>query len=116
MTTAGALAIELRKLADALDKEPETVVDDPSLYFNYKYRGDTAKQEFLDIARLLPKPLTKRYSKDEFEVVYNSPALIIKAWVERSKVCVLVEPAKEAVYDCIPLFSAEEEASLEVQP
>lgn len=51
MTTAGAVAQELRKLADALDKEPELEIFPPEIDFKTKYGGERKKEFFLALAR-----------------------------------------------------------------
>ena len=107
-TTAGQVATELRRLADALDKEPELAISRPSVYISYRYGGDTAKDMFIGIARILPRPLAKIYKDDELQLKYESPALNVQAYIERNKVCEIVEPARPAVYHCVPLLSDEE--------
>ena len=62
ITTAGAVATELRRVADALDKEPEAEVVRPLCFF---YPEDKAGME--NLVRLLPHPLDKfSDGKDEF--------------------------------------------------
>jgi hypothetical protein len=112
-TTAGAVAIELRRLADALDKAPETEVKQPSLYF-YHW-GE--KELFLNVVRLLPRPLAKANdvsgsSCPSFIVRHETPALRLEASVQKDAMCELVEAAKPAVYKCHPLLSESEEDSV----
>ena len=118
MTTAGAVAQELRKLADALDKEPELRVFPPEIDFLTKYGGETKKSVFLALTRILPRPLKKATQKHDdgaLELVHETQAIRIFAAIPRSEVCRLIEPAKTipAVYDCMPLLSEEEENQLE---
>ena len=118
MTTAGAVAQELRKLADALDKEPELQVFRPEIDFLTKYAGETKKSVFLALARILPRPLKKqpqRYDGTALELVHETSAIRILAAIPRSEVCRLIEPAKTipAVYDCTPLLSEDEENQLQ---
>jgi hypothetical protein len=119
MTTAGQVAVELRKLADALDREPDTEIFRPEVDFSCKYKSSVgpgvAKTVFIALARLLPHPLTKgvqSYDYDAIELRYRSDAIIVAASIERNKVCRLIERERAAVYDCEPLLSQEEEASL----
>src|SRR6185437_3416081 len=115
MPKASEVANELRKLADTLDRAPEADVARPRIGFWY----DSQKEMFLETVKLMPRPLKKKYPKDpgKFERIYvehNSEAIELFTTVYQSAVCQLIEPAKAAVYDCKPLLSAEEEASLEV--
>ena len=107
------VAQELRKLADALDVQPEQEAVQPSVYFSCKYKDD-GKELFLGLAKLLPRPLKKSDGFDHSEMVlsYSSNALLINTSIERSKVCRMIEPAREAKFECEPLLSAEEEGSL----
>lgn len=115
MPTAHEVAVELRRIADALDKEPDTPVKQAWLHFYC----DT-KEEFLNAVRLLPRPLSKRYDKDgdswdrlHVEHGYRKPSPVwVQASVLRSKVCRLVQEAREAVYECEPLLSQDEDAAL----
>ena len=113
MTTAGAVATELRRIADALDKEPEAEITIPSVWF-WSYGH---KESFLNLMRLMPRPFEKEY-KDSNLIVTKSDltAIHFQARVDRSAVCTLVEPAKPAVYKCEPLLSDEEETALDTPP
>ena len=109
MTTAGAVATELRRIADALDKEPEVEVAIPTLWF-WSYGH---KKSFLNLMRLMPRPFEKEYDNSNLIVSKSDlTAIQFQARVDRSAVCTLVEPAKPAVYKCEPLLSDEEEAAL----
>ena len=109
MTTAGAVATELRRVADALDKEPKAEIAKPSLWF---WNGGN-KTAFLNLIHLLPRPLDKNYRDDDNLIVTGEyDAVDFQARVNRSAVCSLVEPAKPAVYKCESLLSDEEEAAL----
>ena len=103
----------MRKLADALDVQPEQEAARPSVYFSCKYKDD-GKELFLGLAKLLPRPLKKSdgFDHSEMDLTYSSDALRIHASIERSKVCRLIEPAREAKFECEPLLSAEEEGLL----
>lgn len=118
MTTAGAVAQELRKLADALDKEPELQVFRPEIDFLTKYNGERKKEVFLALARIFPRPLKKgaqSHDPDALEISYATDAIRVCTAIRRTEVCRLIEPAKTipAVYDCTPLLSEEEENQLE---
>lgn len=111
--TAGMVAIELRKLADALDVQPDAEMVKPTVFF-HAYEKD----EFLAIARLMPRPIKKSVSDAgddrwaRVRVEYISPAMDVDASVPQSKTCELIEPAKPAVYRCAPILSEEEEAAV----
>ena len=114
MTTAGAVAAELRRIADALDKEPEAEIVKPTVWFwSYDHRAS-----FLNLIRLIPRPIEKEYGISSLIVRKRDwPNTQFQARVDRSVVCKIVEPAKPAVYECEPLLSDEEEATLaKVQP
>ena len=119
MPKAAEVATELRRVADALDKEPETVVARPMVVFycNSYLAADKGKSMFLALVKLLPRPLAKIASGivgfAEYELENKTPGIWLRCVIDRSSVCTLVEPAKPAVYECEPLLSADEEASLE---
>lgn len=109
MTTAGAIAIELRKLADALDKAPETEL--PQARFSLYCCSE--KKHFLNAAQVLPRPLKKQYPKrpGEYELVYlehATDALEIAASAYQHAVCTLIAPAMPARFECEPLLTDEE--------
>lgn len=110
--TAHEVATELRKLADSLDKQPEAVVRKAWVSF-YCDRKD----EFLNTARLLPRPVKKSENHPErpysrIKLEYMSDAMDAYASIEKSKTCELIEPAKPAVYRCAPILSDEEESGV----
>lgn len=111
MTTAGAVAIELRKLADSLDQNPAAEVPSLHVYFSCSYLGAKSKDIFLGLVKIMPRPLKKEYKSDEVWVKYDPEVISVAAFVERSKVCELVEPAKSAIYRCEPLLSEDETES-----
>jgi hypothetical protein len=111
ITKAGLAAAELRKLADALDKEPELEVPQPSINF-YCWFTPKAKQYFLDLARVLPRPLAKVYRDDSIQIEYNADALSVYAMIERNALCVLKSPAIPAQWECEPVLSQAQEDSL----
>jgi hypothetical protein len=114
MPKAHEIATELRKLADALDKQPELETAPVWVAFHCD-----KKEHFINAVRFLPRPFTKRetdhsgdkYNRLRFE--YSSPAMDVNASIYKSLTCELVEPAKPAVFRCDPILSALEEASLE---
>ncbi len=110
MPKAYELAIELRKLADSLECEPEAEIRKPVI--DFYHWGDTQKQQFLNLARLLPRPLVKTYDDDYFRLDHDTPALRIYTKIPRKDICRLVTPAREAVYECDPILSAEEESAV----
>jgi len=112
--TAGQVANELRKLADALDKQPETPVVRGSIYFSCSYKGDAGKKAFISLAKLLPRPLVKKPDDRNYWLKGGNEALTTDLYIERSQICTLIEPAKPAVYDCPSILSQEEEDALGV--
>jgi len=120
MPTAHAIANELRRIADSLDKEPETELPQPLMSFpcDDYYSEDHGKYRFLAAVRLLPHPLVKTISETQYEVGHGRATdapVWFRAYIERKSICKLVEPAKPAVYDCSPLLSIEEETELEAK-
>lgn len=106
-TQASEVAAELRRIADALDKEPAALIYRPILAFYCR-----EKEHFINLARLLPKPLKKVWREHTVELHADSSNLILSADIPRNLVCELIEPAKPAVYRCEPLLSPEEEEAL----
>jgi hypothetical protein len=113
MPLAHDVAVELRKLADSLDKNPEAEIGRPNVNFSHTY-GINPKERFLALAPLLPRPLKKgdRYT-DVLKLTYETTAICIQAYIDKSLTCELVEAAKPAVYRCVPILSLDEEATLE---
>ena len=118
MPKAGEIAAELRRVADALDREPEAKLPQPmlSFYCNDYGAADKGKAQFLQTVRLLPRPLAKEPSDTVYQIEHGrndaAAAVWIRAQINRSSVCTIVEPAKPAVYDCPALLSLEEEEEL----
>ena len=112
--TAGQVATELRKIADALNKQPETPVVRGSLYFCCSYKGDAGKKAFISLAKLLPHPLAEWPNNDIYWLTSGNDALTTDLYITRTQICTLVEPAKPAVYDCPSILSQEEEDALGV--
>ena len=88
-TTAGKVATELRRVADALDKEPEAEVVRPLCFF---YPDDKAGVETL--VRLLPHPLDKfSDGVDHFDNIGvdvrggSENAVWVRASINRYKTC-----------------------------
>ena len=63
--TAHAAAEALRMIADALDKEPEMLIKKPNLW--WIFHAEDEKEMFKHIARILPRPLTKRDTSHTLE-------------------------------------------------
>ena len=85
LKTAGAIATELRRIADALDKEPETKLMQPLLsFYNYENKGG----RFSRRSRLLPRPpLWPRkgcLAGSEYELKANGPGLSLRTVADRS--------------------------------
>jgi len=109
---ASEVASELRKLADSLEREPETEIE-PFLIRTYS--TSRSKQSFLNLARLLPRPFSKVYERDNLLILrgedFTTP-VSFRAQIDRDIVCRIVKPAQEAVYECEPLLSEAEEAQI----
>ena len=108
---ASELATKLRKLADGLDKAPDAEID-PYVSISPR-KGD--KETFLELAKVLPHPLTKKIrhegtSYEDFTLEGDGFVL----GIPRSAVCILVEPARPARYECPTILSDEEESALVV--
>ena len=111
-TTTAAIAAELRKLADSLEKEPDAKIESVLVSFHCDQ-----KETFLTVARLFPRPFTKsvKYQDTDYpdlHIEHKSDAITVWARVPQKKMCTLVRAAQPAVYDCEPLLSDEEEASI----
>lgn len=116
MPLAKDIAAELRKFADALDTNPDAELAKPRMFFSHSYVNN-AKDKFLAVAKLLPRPLKKGdgYSHNEVTLDYENETVNFYASIAKSEMCELVTPARAAVYRCVPILSAEEESTLEVQ-
>ena len=106
---ASELATKLRTLADGLDKAPDAEI---SPYVSITPRNND-KQTFLELAKVLPRPLTKKIrhegtSYEDFTLEGDGFLLSIP----RSALCVIVEPARPARYECPSILSEAEEAAL----
>jgi hypothetical protein len=115
MPKSSEVAAELRKIADALDLEPEINVERP--YLNFSHYSKTMKDSFLAVARLLPRPLKKTYPTDDNEyssvaVSYDSPGLYVSDSIIRTAVCTVITPAQPAKYDCELTLLDHEDAAL----
>jgi hypothetical protein len=106
---AGKVATELRRIADALDKGPELDLDP---YFSIGVRGDD-KTTFLALAKIMPRPMVKGIdftgtSYEDFKLEHD----FWRIKIARKSMCVLVEPARPARYECPTILSEEEEDAL----
>ena len=102
------VATELMRLADALNKSPELDIE-PYLSID----TSTDKEKFLELARIMPRPMTKGVdfpgkSYEDFKLEHS----FWKIKIARSAYCIIVEPARPAVYECPSILSDEEEAAL----
>ena len=108
---ASELATKLRTLADSLDKAPGAEINP---YVSISPSCDN-KETFLELAKVLPRPLTKKIrhegtSYEDFTLEGDGFVL----GIPRSKMCILVEPARPARYECPSILSEAEEAALGV--
>ena len=108
---ASELATKLRTLADGLDKAPDAEIH---TYVSITPVNDD-KQTFLELAKVLPHPLTKKIrhegtSYEDFTLEGDGFVL----GIPRSALCVIVEPARPARYECPSILSEAEEAALGV--
>ena len=102
-------ALKLRRLARDLEKAPEAEIH---TYVSITPVNDD-KQTFLELAKVLPRPLTKKIrhegtSYEDFTLEGDGFVL----GIPRSVMCILVEPARPARYECPSILSDEEEAAL----
>jgi hypothetical protein len=109
MLKASEVATELRRIADALDKEPELIID-PYLSIN----AHSDREQFLALAKIMPRPMTKGIdfpgtSYEDFKLEHS----FWRIKIARNAYCSIVTPAIPAVYECPPIFSPEEEAEME---
>ena len=116
MPKASEVAAELRKVADALDLNPDVTTPVADLTF-WCYSGANQKELFLNTARILPRPVVKKYPSDSSEysrvsVEHNTDALRISTSIYRESVCRIVKPAQPAEYDCELTLSETEDAAL----
>jgi hypothetical protein len=115
MPKASEIAQELRKIADALDLNPEVEVKRPTLDFSYWDKSE--KEIFLATARILPRPVAKKYPKDQdsfsrVSVSHENPAVLVVTSIYREAICNLITPARPAVYDCEMTLLDHEDAAL----
>lgn len=114
MPLAHAVAIELRKLADSLDTQPDLEIKQGIVHF---WCG--SKEEFLSTASLLPRPFKKSedtYGTEDYRRIHLSTAteaLNVDVSVYKSLTCELVKAATPAVYRCVPILSEIEEAAIQ---
>ena len=116
MPLAKDVASELRKLADALDREPNAQIE-PFL-IQSPHSGRDEKAAFLSLVRLLPRPLTKGGDADRLVIRWGQPfktPVSVRVSIPRSYLCRLVKPAQPAEYECDPILSQIEEESLAAQ-
>ena len=112
MPTAHESSLELRRLADALDSNPDMIIARPMIYLGYNYGLGGGKDGFLNFAKVMPRPFDKVYGATELELRILTDAIHITACINRDKVCRIVTPAQPAQYECEPLFSDSEEEGM----
>ena len=114
MPKASEVALELRKVADALYKEPDMEVAKVMVtFFCSSWAVKNKKQSFMNLVRLLPRPLKKTLNDHEYLLENEDQSVIwLQCRIDRSEVCTLIAPAKEAKWSCELLLSDDEEASL----
>lgn len=114
MALAKDVAVELRKLADALDVNPEQKLVVPTVAFWHHTAAD--KSSFLAMARMLPRPFAKKVreysSGNDIELKHQTDNIRICLTIPQSLTCTLIQPARPAVYDCDPILSVAEESML----
>jgi hypothetical protein len=106
---ASELATKLRTLADGLDKAPDAEINS---YVSITPCNDD-KKTFLELAKVLPRPLTKKIRREGTsyeDFTLEGDGFVIG--IPRSAMCILVEPARPARYECPSILSDEEEAAL----
>ncbi|MDE2099414.1 MAG: hypothetical protein KGL39_19335 [Patescibacteria group bacterium] len=108
MPLAKDVAAGLRKLAERLDEFPNLDIDKP--YISLREFSD--KQRFLNMARLLPRPIIKGSEYGDYYACYDSDVLRVKVSAPQQLTCTLVQPALEAVYECTSLLSPEDEDTI----
>lgn len=114
MPLAKEIAAELRRIADVLDLNPEVKTIKPELsFFHY---SSHSKDEFMAVARIMPRPLEKKYPKtnesySRVEVKHSSSVLDVTASIYRESICRIIKPAQPAEYDCeLTLLDSEDSA------
>jgi hypothetical protein len=99
----------MKQAAEFLLSRPEFETQmDPLVYLGYYL----SKEKFLDVVRALGSG-HKEYQNGAIKFENEKHGAKIQVSIRRSEVCRLV---KAAEYECVPLLSIEEEASLESAP
>jgi hypothetical protein len=111
MPLAHDVAVELRKLADSLDTTPDAVIVKPVIHLSHAYVSN-AKERFITLAKLMPRPINKGWNGEEITLEHETPALYLYASIAKSLTCTLVQAAIPAKYSCDPILSLEEEEAL----
>lgn len=108
---ASEIAQKLRDLADGLEKMGDT-------YVGHTYISISANKENLrDLVKALPKPLTKKVflphsTSPDLHIEHRLDAGVIMVTIPQSLTCRLVEPAREAKYECDSILSPAEDAEI----
>ena len=109
MNTTREVANELRRVADALEQSPDLQI---SAYLSISPDRDD-KETFLALAKIMPRPMKKKIAFAG--TIYENYCLNHAFWslrIPRKQMCILIEAAKPAVYDCPSILSEAEEAAL----
>lgn len=109
MPKAHEVATELRRFADALDKQPDLIIPRPFLNM-----ATHSKEEFLNVVSVFPRPFYKNFEPETLEILnvpildertqWDDRAIHAYACVPRKDMCRLVKEAQPAVYECDPLL------------
>lgn len=106
--TAGEVADALQILVQALNNRREVEIPGFRILAGSSY--STAKKQFLNLARLLPRPVEKTYSDNTLELKISlfNDAVILTHSIARNEVCTQLSPAIPAKWSCEPLLSSDE--------
>jgi hypothetical protein len=108
--TSHEYAQKLKIAAEFFLSKPEFKIRNSPILFS-SYWSD--KEAFLAAVKALGSG-EKKYEGESLKfIVTITEGLTFDVEVSRSAVCRLVKPAQPAVYDCEPLLSQEEEATLD---
>lgn len=112
MPKASEIAAELRRIADAFAKEPDTEITRGMLWFHCD-----EKEHFLAVARLMPRPFSKRVwtpgTIPNINLTHKSDVVAVEAVIDQHKLCRIIKAAQPAEYECEPVLSQDEDAELE---
>ena len=113
MPKAINVAIELHKLADAIEKLGDQEMSSPFVYFSHASSENS--ESFVALGKVLPRPLKKDYgigNYPDFQLKFRNDNISITSSIPRSSVCEMIEPARPAQFNCPSIFSDEEEKEM----